>query len=192
MVPCPPDSSWMAVSASDDRHAQVASMVERRNDEYGVLHASGIHVAGRIVLNLWRLLRSELKLRIYTFESCVAAVLQLRTPHVPAWQLSQWFQGGPAGAHLPLGSSCTLLFSIPAHPLWLYNLPAVQGLRRREHSQADLAVLQTFNPQPVQLAVGLARTPQRFFADLVAACTCSFDLLAINRPASHGQVWLMI
>lgn len=73
-------------------------MVERRNDEYGVLHASGIHVAGRIVLNLWRLLRSELKLRIYTFEACVAAVLQLRTPHTPAWVLSQWFQAGPAGA----------------------------------------------------------------------------------------------
>lgn len=77
----------------------MSSMVERRNDEYGVLHASGIHVAGRIVLNLWRLLRSELKLRIYTFESCVAAVLQLRTPHIPAWVLSQWFQGGPAGVH---------------------------------------------------------------------------------------------
>ncbi|BDA47990.1 probable DNA polymerase zeta catalytic subunit [Coccomyxa sp. Obi] len=79
------------------RTPQVVSMVERRNDEYGVLHASGIHVAGRIVLNLWRLLRSELKLRIYTFEACVAAVLQLRTPHTPAWVLSQWFQAGPAG-----------------------------------------------------------------------------------------------
>ena len=79
-------------------------MVERRNDEYGVLHASGIHVAGRIVLNLWRLLRSELKLRIYTLEACVAAVLQLRTPHTPAWVLSQWFQAGPAGVNLFVSS----------------------------------------------------------------------------------------
>jgi DNA polymerase zeta len=77
---------------------QVASLVEKRQDEYGQLHSSGIHCAGRMVLNLWRLLRQELKLRIYTFESCVAAVLQLRTPHVPAWVLSQWFHGGPAGA----------------------------------------------------------------------------------------------
>jgi hypothetical protein len=51
------------------------------------------------VLNLWRLWRSELKLRIYTFESCCAAVLRLRVPHVPAWVLSQWFAGGHSGAH---------------------------------------------------------------------------------------------
>ena len=76
---------------------QAASIAEKRQDEYGQLHASGLHCHGRVVLNLWRLLRSELKLRIYTFESCVAAVLQLRTPHVPAWVLAQWFNNGPAG-----------------------------------------------------------------------------------------------
>ena len=76
---------------------QVTSGAERRNDDYGQLHASGLHCHGRVVLNLWRLLRSELKLRIYTFESCVAAVLQLRTPHVPAWVLAQWFSKGPGG-----------------------------------------------------------------------------------------------
>jgi len=80
---------------------QVTSGAERRNDDYGQLHASGLHCHGRVVLNLWRLLRSELKLRIYTFESCVAAVLQLRTPHVPAWQLAQWFNNGPGGSSHP-------------------------------------------------------------------------------------------
>ena len=72
--------------------------MERRSDEYGQLHASGLHCAGRVVLNLWRILRGELKLRIYTFEACVAAVLQIRTPHVPAWGLAAWFRGGPGGA----------------------------------------------------------------------------------------------
>ena len=38
---------------------------------------------------------AELKLTSYTFESCVAAVLQLRTPHVPQAQLNAWFAGGP-------------------------------------------------------------------------------------------------
>ena len=70
---------------------------DRQNDEYGQLHASGIHCTGRIVLNIWRILRSELKLNIYTFESCVAAVLQLRTPHVQPQVLTHWFNGGPAG-----------------------------------------------------------------------------------------------
>ena len=76
---------------------QVLSPKDRQNDEYGALHASGIHCTGRIVLNVWRILRSELKLNIYTFESCVAAVLQLRTPHVQPHVLTQWFNAGPAG-----------------------------------------------------------------------------------------------
>ncbi|KAK9829480.1 hypothetical protein WJX72_006119 [[Myrmecia] bisecta] len=79
------------------RLPETFSMKEKQHDEYGTLHASGIHVTGRIVLNLWRILRSELKLNIYTFESCVAAVLQLRTPHVPSSVLAQWFKGGPGG-----------------------------------------------------------------------------------------------
>jgi DNA polymerase zeta len=40
---------------------------------------------------------AELKLTSYSFESCVAAVLQLRVPHVPHTQLHAWFAGG-AGA----------------------------------------------------------------------------------------------
>ncbi|KAK3237761.1 hypothetical protein CYMTET_52186 [Cymbomonas tetramitiformis] len=64
-----------------------------RADEYGESHASGIHLAGRVVLNLWRLLRSEVKLGIYTFENCVAAVLRHRVPHVPAHRLARWFTG---------------------------------------------------------------------------------------------------
>ena len=76
---------------------------DRQNDEYGQLHASGIHCTGRIVLNVWRILRSELKLNIYTFESCMAAVLQLRTPHVQPQVLTHWFNGGPAGM---LKSNC--------------------------------------------------------------------------------------
>lgn len=40
-------------------------------------------------------LPSELKLTSYSFESCVAAVLQLRVPHVPQAQLHAWFAGGP-------------------------------------------------------------------------------------------------
>ncbi len=79
----------------------MVTQVEKRDDEYGQLHASGLHSAGRIILNLWRILRGELKLPIYTFESCCAAVLRLRTPHVPQWQLSLWFNSGPGGAAWP-------------------------------------------------------------------------------------------
>ena len=77
---------------------QVASHKDKQTDEYGLLHATGIHCTGRIILNLWRILRQETKLAIYTFESCVAHVLQLRVPHIPCYQLAQWFTGGAAGA----------------------------------------------------------------------------------------------
>ena len=76
---------------------QAASPRDRQVDEYGQLHASGLHSAGRIILNMWRLLRSELKLPIYTFEACTAALLQLRTPHMPAWALAAWFNQPPSG-----------------------------------------------------------------------------------------------
>ena len=53
---------------------------ERQDDEYGRLHSSGIYVTGRVVLNLWRILRAELKLQSHTFEACAAAVLKRRLP----------------------------------------------------------------------------------------------------------------
>jgi DNA polymerase zeta len=38
--------------------AQLSTLKEGQEDEYGFLNASGLHVAGRIVLNTWRLMRS--------------------------------------------------------------------------------------------------------------------------------------
>ena len=71
--------------------------------------SAGIHCAGRIVINLWRTLRSELKLNIYTFESCVAALLQLRTPHIPPWTLHGWWLAPGASSQLAPSLVPTLL-----------------------------------------------------------------------------------
>ena len=43
------------------------------------------------MLNLWRMMRDELKLQAYTFENVIAAVLRERLPHVPQAQLHEWF-----------------------------------------------------------------------------------------------------
>lgn len=75
-----------------------------QNDEWGALHASGLHVTGRILLNLWRVLRGELKLGSYSFESCCAAVLGLRVPRVREQQLALWFAAGGGGK----GGACNL------------------------------------------------------------------------------------
>uniref|UniRef100_A0A2N9GNH1 DNA polymerase n=1 Tax=Fagus sylvatica TaxID=28930 RepID=A0A2N9GNH1_FAGSY len=45
-------------------------------DEWGRTHASGVHVGGRIVLNIWRLMRGEVKLNMYTIEAVAEAVLR--------------------------------------------------------------------------------------------------------------------
>ena len=74
------------------RSPTIPSNSETLSDEYGQLHASGLHSAGRILLNLWRILRSELKLNIYTFHNCVHALTRRRVPHFTHAQLTAWFQ----------------------------------------------------------------------------------------------------
>lgn len=64
-------------------------------DEWGRTHGSGLYVGGRIVLNLWRILRGEVKLGIYTLESVAEAVLRRRVPRVPWITLTRWFSLGP-------------------------------------------------------------------------------------------------
>lgn len=67
-------------------------------DEWGRTHASGVHVGGRIVLNVWRLMRGEVKLNLYTVESVAEAVLRRKTPSIPYKVLSKWFSSGPGRA----------------------------------------------------------------------------------------------
>lgn len=74
-----------------------AEGVDRRHglDEWGNTHGSGIWLRGRVILNVWRLMRTEIKLRIYSYENVVANVLKERVPHYPFEALTRWFEGGP-------------------------------------------------------------------------------------------------
>ncbi|KAJ1292324.1 hypothetical protein BS78_02G383800 [Paspalum vaginatum] len=63
-------------------------------------HASGIHVGGRIVLNLWRLMRAEVKLNNYSLEAVADEVLRRKIPLIPTRMLNRWFATGPGrGRH---------------------------------------------------------------------------------------------
>lgn len=66
-------------------------------DEWGRTHGSGLFVGGRIILNLWRIMRGEVKLGIYTLEAVAEAALRRRVPRIPWRILSKWFSRGPAG-----------------------------------------------------------------------------------------------
>lgn len=67
-------------------------------DEWGRTHASGVHVGGRIVLNVWRLMRGEVKLNVYTVEAVSEAVLRRKIPSIPYRVLTNWFLSGPGRA----------------------------------------------------------------------------------------------
>lgn len=60
-------------------------------DKYSLEHESGIFITGRIVLNVWRRMRSELKLMSYTRESVAASVLHSRIPHYELEILTKWY-----------------------------------------------------------------------------------------------------
>lgn len=61
---------------------------ETYEDVYGETAQHTLHTSGRVSINIWRALLTELKLSIYNFESCAAAILQTRVPEIPAHVLS--------------------------------------------------------------------------------------------------------
>lgn len=81
-------------STSEMAHLQ-NSIIE---DEWGRTHASGVHVGGRIVLNIWRLMRNEVKLNMYTVEAVAETVLRRKIPYIPGKVLTRWFSSGPGVA----------------------------------------------------------------------------------------------
>ncbi|KAM4902870.1 DNA polymerase zeta catalytic subunit [Sylvia borin] len=60
-------------------------------DEYGADAMSEIHIVGRIVLNIWRMMRHEVNLTNYTFENVGFHVLHHRFPLFTFRVLSDWF-----------------------------------------------------------------------------------------------------
>ncbi|XP_062186460.1 DNA polymerase zeta catalytic subunit isoform X2 [Phragmites australis] len=69
-------------------------------NDWSHTHASGIHIGGRIVLNLWRLMRAEVKLNNYSLEAVADEVLRQKIPLIPSKILNRWFGTGPGrGRH---------------------------------------------------------------------------------------------
>ncbi|XP_019740532.1 DNA polymerase zeta catalytic subunit isoform X2 [Hippocampus comes] len=60
-------------------------------DEYGADTMTEIHIIGRIVLNLWRVMKTEVTLNNYTYENVAFHVLHQRFPLYSPRTLSDWF-----------------------------------------------------------------------------------------------------
>lgn len=54
-------------------------------------HCGGIYIVGRVMFNVWWIMRAELTLRIYTFNNIVYHVLHRRMPEYDAQTLHAWF-----------------------------------------------------------------------------------------------------
>eukprot|EP00727_Mastigamoeba_balamuthi_P004330 m51a1_g13896 dna polymerase zeta catalytic subunit, putative (2076) ;mRNA; f:718412-728650 len=62
------------------QEGKVNSGFGRDKDEWGFLHASGIHIPGRIVLNVWRILRTEVKSQMYSMSKMSEQILGWKVP----------------------------------------------------------------------------------------------------------------
>jgi DNA polymerase zeta len=71
----------------------LGNQFENSADSWGYQHASGISMVGRIVFNVWRIMRSELALQSYSFESIAFHVLHQRIPHFDHVKLTSWYTG---------------------------------------------------------------------------------------------------
>ncbi|XP_041950538.1 DNA polymerase zeta catalytic subunit [Alosa sapidissima] len=60
-------------------------------DEYGADTMTEIHIIGRIVLNLWRVMKTEAALTSYSFENVAFHILHQRFPFFNHRTLSDWF-----------------------------------------------------------------------------------------------------
>ncbi|KAJ3193236.1 DNA polymerase zeta [Irineochytrium annulatum] len=63
----------------------------RKEDPYGFSTHSAISASGRIFLNVWRLMKSEVTLTSYSLESTVFHIIHKRIPKFSPTTLTQWY-----------------------------------------------------------------------------------------------------
>nr|XP_039265405.1 LOW QUALITY PROTEIN: uncharacterized protein LOC120341041 [Styela clava] len=83
------------VPADEQRNRHAAS-----GDAFGADNASELHVVGRLVLNLWRLMKTELALYDYTFESVAYHLLHERHPSYDHQTLTNWYDPPSRGGQV--------------------------------------------------------------------------------------------
>lgn len=63
-------------------------------DRWGYTHTASIEINGRHILNVWRILKSELALTSYTLENVCYHLLHRSLPRYLLHQISQWLRSG--------------------------------------------------------------------------------------------------
>ncbi|KAI5950599.1 REV3 [Candida margitis] len=63
-------------------------------DRWGYTHTSNVEITGRHILNVWRILKSDLALTSYTLENVCYHLLHRSLPRYSLHQISQWLESG--------------------------------------------------------------------------------------------------
>ncbi|RLV95009.1 DNA polymerase zeta catalytic subunit [Spathaspora sp. JA1] len=63
-------------------------------DRWGYTHTSNIQISGRHMINVWRILRSDMSLTSYSLENVSYHLLHHTLPRYSNFQLSQWLKDG--------------------------------------------------------------------------------------------------
>ncbi|RMZ94920.1 DNA polymerase zeta catalytic subunit, partial [Brachionus plicatilis] len=82
--------SLMRINLAKKPSATTSRLVESNSEVMPVPHE--LIIAGRVVLNLWRILRSEIALSMYSLENCCFSILHERVPRYSYSTLDKWFQ----------------------------------------------------------------------------------------------------
>jgi DNA polymerase zeta len=74
--------------------SRIADDPLRKRNEYNSRKSTHLETSGRIFLNIWRNLRKQVDLTLYTLENLVFHVLHKRIPRFSHTQLTEWFGYG--------------------------------------------------------------------------------------------------
>ncbi|ORX46867.1 DNA/RNA polymerase, partial [Piromyces finnis] len=72
--------------------SNLESSFDQEKDEWGYKKTSSIHIPGRIVLNIWRLMKAEYDLISYSIENITNIIFKERIPHYTSETLMQWYE----------------------------------------------------------------------------------------------------
>src|SRR5690606_4003218 len=91
-----------------------AQDLRHKNDSWGLTTQSGYWLAGRNILNMWRILRKQVNLREYSLESVARSVLKRRLPKYSLKTLHTWFHEDRYRRHVRqvLSMRCRILLEI--------------------------------------------------------------------------------
>ena len=102
---------------------------EERADEWGERTNSGIKIVGRLILNAWRVARSELAITSFQLEAVAAKVLHERVPAYAHRTLTQWWQP-PTQPRVPAEGPSAAVPAFAAAPA--AAAPAATRARRQQ------------------------------------------------------------